>query len=181
MCIKKILFLIVTVSILVGCNFFKNEKTNTKTDKMIENKDKIKITLSIDTTKKKDIGLIANVVLHNQSKNPVKIVKRLAIGYQDSDAREIYLMMFCKNNDKNIAKRTILYNRNNATKGDFEWLKPGEEFKVTYNIDKWYVIPNKDFEIQAVYDPSESILIDEELLGNRYYSNKILITKENTH
>lgn len=178
MYIKKMFFLIITISMLVGCDFSKNEKTNIKTNKMIENKEKIKITLSINTTKKKHIGLIANVILHNQSKKPVKIVKRLAIGYQDSDAREIYLLMTHKNSNKNIAKRTVLYNRDYATKNDFKWLKPKEEFEIEIDIEKWYVIPNDDFEIQVIYDPSESISVDNELLNNKYFSNKILITKE---
>lgn len=114
--------------------------------------------------------------INNQSSTPVKLIKRLSIGYEQTDNRELYLLITKKDSKDNIAKNAVFYSREKAKKDDFEWLQPGESFKTDFIIEEWYELPNGAIEIQAVYDPSESLSLDDSLAKNKYYSNKILIT-----
>lgn len=113
--------------------------------------------------------------IKNHDSIPIKLVKRLSIGYEKTDNREIYLLITKNDSEENIAKNAVLYSREKATKDDFEWVQPGESINTNFTLEEWYELPNKPFRIQAVYDPSESLSLDDSLAKNKYYSNKIRI------
>lgn len=119
----------------------------------------------------------ANLVftIKNHDSIPIKLVKRLSVGYENTDNREIYLLITKADSEKNIAKNAIFYSREKTTKNDFEWLQPGKSFTTDFVLKEWYDLPKEPFEIQAVYDPTESLSLDDSLAKNKLYSNKVLI------
>lgn len=178
--IKLLLFpIILCLAMTQSCSKTKNKNTktaymnnqNNDTQENIETLIKIDtVTLDNYTTSKLFFSI------KNQGSTPIKLIKRLSIGYQQTDNREVYLLITKNDSKDNIAKNAVFYSRKKAAKNDFEWLQPGESFKTDFIIEEWYEFPNGSFEIQAVYDPSESLPLDDSLTKGKYYSNKIHIT-----
>ncbi len=185
MYIKKNMFLAFSIILIfiIACSSKSKTDKDTKTTDMTDQNNSIQENLDVHihidyiTTNSYTTPKLF-FTIKNQGLAPVKLVKRLSIGYENTDNREVYLRITKNNSEENIAKNTVFYSREKTTNNDFEWLQPGQTFTTDFLLKDWYEFPNKPYEIQAVYDPTESLPLDESLAKNKYYSNKIFISKD---
>lgn len=171
---------IFTVSYSCKKTIDKNPKTLFMTDQSNNiKKELVEVLIKIDSiTTNGYISPILVLTIKNHDSTPVKLVERLSIGYENTDNREIYLLITKIDSEENIAKNAVLYSREKTTKDDFKWLQPGHSFTTDFVLKEWYDLPNEPYEIQAVYDPTESLSLDESLAKNKLYSNKIVIAND---
>lgn len=182
---RKKIFLALSIILLfiISCSSKKNTDKDTKTIDMTDQNNDIQENLevhihidSITTNNYTTPKLFFTI--KNKGSVPVKLVKKLSVGYENTDNRELYLRITKNDSEENIAKNAVFYSREKTNKNDFEWLQPGHTFSTDFLLKEWYEFPDKPYEIQAVYDPTESLPLDDSLAKNKYYSNKIFIPKD---
>ncbi len=173
--------IIFILTIAYSCK--KTTDNNTKTTFMItQNNDiqeLVEVLINIDSVTTNGYTTPTLVfTIKNHDSVPIKLIKRLSIGYENTDNREVYLLITKNDSEENIANNAVLYSREKATEDDFEWLQPGQSFKANFVLQEWYKLPKESFNIQAVYDPTESVSLDDSLAKEKYYSNKIFISND---
>ena len=108
------LFLIVfilTISYSCKKTIDKNIKTLFMTDQSNNiQKELVEVSIKIDSVTTNGYTT-ANLVftIKNHDSIPIKLVKRLSVGYENTDNREIYLLITKADSEKNIAKNAIFY------------------------------------------------------------------------
>jgi len=125
--------------------------------KMVE-KNPLKITVEIRAGKPRlSQALSLEVRLSNQSEQPVMVNRRLAVGYRESQAREIFVEVFQPDSVQNIAKPAQLYQRNYSVRTDYVWLQPGQSVGTSFDLFEWYAVsaPGK-YELVIYYQADES-------------------------
>ena len=99
-----------------------------------------------------------NVRITNLTPDAVLINRRMSIGYEDSDARELYVAVYMKDGNDNIARRTQLYQRDIASADDYIWLAPKESRTTHFDLFEWYKLPEPgEYELQVFYQADEPI------------------------
>jgi hypothetical protein len=96
------------------------------------------------------------VVVHvtNRGDQRVQINGRLAVGYRDSDERELFVDVYEAGSATVVGKRSLLYERAPATPDDYVWLGPGDSASTTFNLFEWYELPGPgDYELVVYYQP----------------------------
>jgi len=96
------------------------------------------------------------VKLTNADSFPIAVVGRLAIGYDDSDSREIYAIIRDRRSGQVVGKRAQLYQRESISRNQIKVLPPGGEVETEFNLFEWYDVPGGDLEMQIVYDSTEA-------------------------
>ena len=101
-----------------------------------------------------------NVRITNLMSEAVLINRRMSIGYEDSDARELFAAVYIKDGDDNIARRTQLYQRDIANADDYIWLAPKESRTAYFDLFEWYELPGPgEYELQLFYQVDEPIAL----------------------
>lgn len=99
-----------------------------------------------------------NVRITNLTPDAVLINQRMSIGYQDSDARELFVAVYIRDGDDNIARRTQLYQRDIASADDYIWLAPKESRTTHFDLFEWYELSEPgEYELQVFYQADEPI------------------------
>jgi hypothetical protein len=83
--------------------------------------------------------------LTNRGAESIIINERLAIGYRDHLAREIFMELLNPNTGDPVRVREVDYNRDFSTPDDYRALLPGESIEKAFDFFKWY-IPEKSGE-----------------------------------
>jgi len=98
------------------------------------------------------------VRLTNQSLNPVLINRRLAVGYRDSHARELFAEVLKPESGEIVSKPALLYNRNFSSPDDYVWLSPGQSIATSFDLFEWYILPSAgNFELVVYYQADEPL------------------------
>lgn len=99
---------------------------------------------------------IVKVNIRNSGSKPVLINKRMAIGYETSQAREIFVSIFKKGSNEQIGKPTQLYERSFSQREDYVWLNVGMSQQKEFDLFQWYELPGAgDYELQVFYQADE--------------------------
>ena len=119
-----------------------------------------------------------DVRLTNQNARPVLINGRMAVGYRDSQARELFAEVFRPGSDEVISNRTQLYKRDFSPPEDYIWLVPGQTVSTSFDLFAWYSLPSAgDYELAVVYQADEPLGAKAEgLLTGAYSSDRTAFT-----
>jgi hypothetical protein len=121
---------------------------------------------------------IVKVKIRNSGSKPVLINKRMAIGYETSQARELFVSIFRKGSDEQMGKPTQLYERSFSQAEDYVWLNVGMSQVKEFDLFEWYELPGAgDYEIQVFYQADEPMAaIMEDLINGIAASERIALT-----
>jgi hypothetical protein len=114
-------------------------------------------------------GLVLRVVLTNTGDDTVDVAGRLAVGYERSTDRELYVRLRDPGTGTLVGRQNQLYQRAPHRPADVRSLRPGESVEELVPVDDWYDHPAGALEVQVVYDPREaaasspSVVADEVL------------------
>lgn len=116
--------------------------------------------------------------LTSQSAQPILINRRLAVGYRDSHARELFAEVFRQGSDEVLSKRTKLYERDFSPPDDYVWLLPGQTVSTSFNLFDWYSLPSAgDYELVVYYQADEPLAVKPVgLLSGIHSSARIAFT-----
>ncbi len=102
---------------------------------------------------------IVEITLTNVSSDTVLVNKRLSIGYERSISRELYLKIYDEASCQLVSSPALDYDRPDAGKDEFIYLKPLECITTTVDICKWYKINlekgRHELCVKAYYEANE--------------------------
>lgn len=115
------------------------------------------------------------VRLTNRSPDAVLINRRLAVGYRDSVARELFVEVYKRGSDEMISQRALLYQRDFSSMEDYVWLAPGQSIATSFDFFEWYSLPSAgEFELIVCYQADEPLAPKPaDLLLGTYCSERI--------
>jgi hypothetical protein len=133
--------------------------------------------------------ILAIITLKNIGKKPIRVRKRLQLGYNDNSDREIYLEIFDKQD-----REYLIYNHSDYLTWvlDYQKLMPGETLTVQYDITTYYrILKTKEgeYKIRVVYDPegdspdvfgakTSSPLVELKVIGDARTNKNLVLTRE---
>lgn len=118
----------------------------------------LKIGIDIPERIKSGQNCSVNVEIENVSNESVIINKRLAIGYQNSLSRELYVVIYHPDSTENVGIQKVLYERSFALQADFVSLKPGEKILTHFNLFDWYEFPQSGkYDLVVCYQADEEL------------------------
>ena len=96
------------------------------------------------------------VRLRNAGDEPLVVCGRLAVGYRETDGRELFLEVHPPGSDEVVSSMTRLYDRDPPAPEDYVALAPGEELETTFDLMRWHALPGPGaYELEAFYDGDE--------------------------
>lgn len=98
---------------------------------------------------------IIDVSLHNVGTGKYLVNKRMAPGYAHSQSRELFVAIYNKGENVDIARPTRLYSRDFAAVDDYVWLEPGEWIEGRFDMFEWYEVAPGEYEFQVFYQADE--------------------------
>ena len=115
------------------------------------------------------------VRLTNRSPDAVLINRRLAVGYRDSVARELFVEVYKRGSDEVVSQKALLYQRNFSSPEDYVWLAPGQSIATSFDLFEWYSLPSAgEFELVVCYQADEPLAPKPaELLPGTYCSERV--------
>lgn len=118
---------------------------------------RIDVRISTEPVRMSDPCLV-EVQLTNQSAQSVLINRRLAVGYRDSHARELFAEVFRRGSDELVSKRTKLYQRDFSPPDDYVSLLPGQSVSTSFDLFEWYSLPSVgEYELVVFYQADEPL------------------------
>jgi hypothetical protein len=117
------------------------------------------------------------VRLTNRSLDAVLINRRLAVGYRDSAARELFVEVYRRGSDEVVSQKALLYQRDFSSPEDYVWLAPGQSIAASFNLFEWYSLPSAgEFELIVYYQADEPLAPKPAgLLTGTYSSERIVL------
>lgn len=111
----------------------------------------------------------------NKSPQPVRINRRLAVGYRNSQARELFLEVFKKGSTEVVSKQALLYERDFSPPDDYVWLAPEQSVSALFDLFKWYSLPSPgEYELMVYYQADEPLAAKPaDLLTGTYSSERL--------
>jgi hypothetical protein len=105
----------------------------------------------------------------------VLINRRLAVGYRDSHARELFAEVFKPGSSEIVSQPALLYKRDFSSPADYVWLVPGESVSTSFDLFEWYSLPSAgEFELIVCYQADEPLAPKPaELLLGTYCSERL--------
>jgi hypothetical protein len=115
------------------------------------------------------------VGLTNRSPDAVLINRRLAVGYRDSVARELFVEVYKRGSDEVISQKALLYQRNFSSPEEYVWLAPRQSIATSFDLFEWYSLPSAgEFELVVCYQADEPLAPKPDgLLPGTYCSERI--------
>jgi hypothetical protein len=94
-----------------------------------------------------------HVRIRNDGDAPVRVARRLAVGYRDADGRELFAEVHPPGSDELVSRQTKLYDRDPAKPEEYVPLAPGEELATDFDLIRWYGLPGPgSYELQVFYE-----------------------------
>lgn len=111
----------------------------------------------------------------NKGPQPVRINRRLAVGYRNSQARELFLEVFKKGSTEVVSKQALLYERDFSPPDDYVWLAPEQSVSALFDLFKWYSLPSPgEYELMVHYQADEPLAAKPaDLLTGTYSSGRV--------
>jgi hypothetical protein len=117
------------------------------------------------------------VTIVNQAVEPVMVNRRLAIGYQDSLARELFIELRDPKTDSPAPVLEVDYQRDFSPSSDYGYLPPGEKVSVSFDLFEWSEPVNPGTYLLVVHYQADEPLADPplEILHGVYASKPIIL------
>ena len=97
--------------------------------------------------------LPVHVHISNRGEAPVRVAKRLAVGYRDTDGREIFAEVHPPGSDELVSRMTKLYDRDPPAPEEYVPLAPGEALQTDFDLLRWYGLPGPgSYELEVFYE-----------------------------
>ncbi|MGH2968620.1 MAG: hypothetical protein ACRDK0_06095 [Solirubrobacteraceae bacterium] len=94
-----------------------------------------------------------DVRVRNEGPQPVKVARRLAVGYRETDGRELFAEVYPRGSDEVVSRMTKLYDRDPAAAEEYVALAPGEELDTTFDLLRWYGLPGPgSYDLEVFYE-----------------------------
>lgn len=112
--------------------------------------------------------------LTNRSLDSVLVNRRLAVGYRDSVARELFVEVFKRGSGEVVGQEALLYERDFSSIDDYIWLAPGQSIATSFDVFEWYTLPSPgELELVVCYQADEPLAPKPaELLLGTYCSER---------
>ena len=94
-----------------------------------------------------------HVRVANAGAEPVKVARRLAVGYRNSDGRELFAEVHPRGSDEIVGEETRLYDRDPAPAEDYVPLQPGEAIETEFDLLRWIALPGPGaYDVEVFYE-----------------------------
>ena len=94
-----------------------------------------------------------DVRVGNVGDAPLVVCRRLAIGYRESDGRELFAEVHPRGADEVVSRMTRLYDRDPPAREDYGALQPGEELATSFDLLRWYAVPGPgSYDLEVFYE-----------------------------
>lgn len=189
----KVIFCFISILILTSIRCkdsptARSQENNALEEQLVTSKDSIAMNSPIGITleiKERNIyrgktPCPVSVVVTNESEGPLLLNKRLALGYRNSAARELFVEIFKKSTNEVVSVGREDYQRDPAMPEDFSYLQPGEKIMTTFDFCEWYDLPlsleGGEYEMVVYYQADESSFeeMPKEILKGVYASERVL-------
>lgn len=94
-----------------------------------------------------------HVRVRNAGDAPVRVARRLAVGYRETDGRELFAEVHPPGSDELVSRMVKLYDRDPARPEDYVPLAPGEALATDFDLLRWYALPGPGaYELEVFYE-----------------------------
>ncbi len=94
-----------------------------------------------------------SVRVANAGSEPVEVARRLAVGYRDTDGRELFAEVHPRGADEVVGQVKRLYQRDDAPPEDHVPLQPGEAVDTEFDLLRWYALPGPGaYDLEVFYE-----------------------------
>jgi hypothetical protein len=94
----------------------------------------------------------------NSGTEPIVVNARLAVGYRESQARELFVEIFKPGSDDVVSQPTQLYQRSFSPPDDYRTLQPGASLASEFDLFDWYALPGPgSYELVVYYTADEPL------------------------
>lgn len=98
------------------------------------------------------------VVVANDSDDAAVVNGRLAVGYRDSQSREVFIDIVRPGSEEGLGVETQLYQRDWAAPSDYVTVAPGEAVRASFDLFEWYSVPGPgEYEFVVSYQADERL------------------------
>ena len=93
------------------------------------------------------------VRLRNEGSEPLVVCRRLAIGYRESDGRELFADVHPPGSEEVVSRTKKIYDRDPPPPEDYVPLSPGKELTGSFDLLRWYALPGPgSYELEIFYE-----------------------------
>jgi hypothetical protein len=103
------------------------------------------------------------ITIVNQTVEPVMINRRLAIGYSNCLARELYIELRDAKTGSDVSIMEVDYQRDFSPSSDYGYLAPGEKVSITFDLFEWYEPVNPGTYVLVVHYQADEPLAEPPL------------------
>jgi hypothetical protein len=116
----------------------------------------------------------------NRSPDPVLVNRRLAVGYREGQAREVFAEVYRRGSDEIVSRPALLYQRDFSPPEDYVRLPPGHSVETTFALFEWYSLPSAgEFDLVVSYQADEPLAPKPAgLLGGIHTSDRVAFSVE---
>jgi hypothetical protein len=94
-----------------------------------------------------------DVRVANAGAAPLIVCRRLAVGYRETDGRELFADVYAAGSGEVVSEMTKLYDRDPPAPDEYGPLQPGEELAGSFDLLRWYALPGPGaYELQVFYE-----------------------------
>lgn len=94
-----------------------------------------------------------DVRLRNAGSEPLIVCRRLAVGYRETDGRELFAEVYAPGSTELVSEMTKLYDRDPPAPSDYSPLAPGESLATSFDLLRWYAVPGPgSYELEVFYE-----------------------------
>lgn len=102
--------------------------------------------------------LKVEVSLENNGQDSVLVNKRMAVGYENSISRELYLKLVRVDQSEKLDNIEYDINRDFSPPSDYQWLQPGETIITNFDLlDYYHITKPGTYQLTAYYQADEDL------------------------
>lgn len=102
--------------------------------------------------------LKVEVSLENNGQDSVLVNKRMAVGYENSISRELYLKLVRVDQSEKLDNIEYDINRDFSPPSDYQWLQPGETIITSFDLlDYYHITKPGTHQLTAYYQADEDL------------------------
>jgi hypothetical protein len=133
---------------------------------------RVEVTLD-DTTCSLSRPCPVTVTLNNVGEAPVRVNGRLAAGYRQHLAREIFAELLNPTTGEPAPIREVDYDRNFSPVSDYILLEPGQRIEATFDLSAWYApVEPGDYRLVVYYQGDENLASPPADVGRGIYASE---------
>ena len=124
--------------------------------------------------------LVTEVLLRNVGDDPLLVNARFSLGYPDTAERDLYCEILRVSGERYFDYRRfqVDYHAQSLSRETFATLRPGDELRTSFELQKWYPITEPGvYCVRVIYEPEPYAPVREAASG-RFSSDLVRLTIE---